>query len=152
VASLQPTELKGTGTDLTLQGVMPIKNLTQSSVTANGTVDLSLLQGFTGGVQSSGHMDINLSAAGLSARSVRGQLRIVNATLTTETIPVGFQGVNGQIQVSGNRLDISQFSGKAGGGRINMSGFLIYGSQSSFNVNLDADNVRVRYPEGLRSV
>lgn len=153
VATLQPTELKGNGTDITLQGVMPIKNLTQSSVTANGTVDLSLLQGFTSGVQSSGHVDINLSAAGgLSARSVRGQLRIVNATLTTETIPIGFENVNGQMQISGNRLDISQFSGKAGGGQINMGGFLIYGSQSTFNLNLDANNVRVRYPEGLRSV
>jgi translocation and assembly module TamB len=153
VASLQPTELKGNGTDLTLQGVMPIKSLTQSSVTANGTVDLSLLQGFTSGVQSSGRIDINLSAAGgLSSRSVRGQLRIVNAALTTDTIPIGFEGVNGQLQISGNRLDISQFTGKAGGGEINMGGFLIYGSQSNFNVNLDARNVRMRYPEGLRSV
>lgn len=153
VVSVQRTQLKGNGTDLTVQGTLPIRNLNQSRLTANGTVDLSLLQGFTNNVQSSGHIDVNLSAGGgFSTGAVRGQLRIVNATLTTETIPVGLEGINGEIKVTGNRLDISQFSGKAGGGQIDLGGFLVYGSQSSFNVNLGAKDVRIRYPEGLRSV
>ena len=153
VATFQQTEMKGNGTDITLQGVLPVKNIAESSVTANGTVDLSLLQGFTNGLKSSGRIDINLSSGGrLSAQTMHGQVRIVNARLSADAIPVGFEAVNGQIQVSGNRLDISQFSGKAGGGEITAGGFVIYGSQPNFNLNVDATDVRVRYPEGLRSV
>ena len=31
-------------------------------------------------------------------------------------------------------------------------GFMTYGSQSNFNLGMDAKNVRIRYPEGIRSV
>ena len=104
-------------------------------------------------MRSSGQIDLNLSANGFSTGAVRGDIHIVNATLTTDTIPVGFEGINGQIQITGDRFDIRQFEGKAGGGEINAGGFLIYGARSSnYNVNLGAQKVRLRYPEGLRSV
>jgi translocation and assembly module TamB len=153
VATIEQADLKGTGTNLSLKGVIPIKAAGQLNVSANGTIDLSLLQAFAAGVQSSGNINLDVSARGdLSHPAMQGKIDIVNAAVSTETIPVGFEGVTGQIQMSGNRLEITRFSGAAGGGTVSARGFLTYGEQSNFNLGLDAKSVRVRYPEGIRSI
>ena len=65
IATLQETELKGTGTDLKLQGVIPVKsNAASFNVSANGRVDLGLLQGFTRGIKSSGRIDLQMTRPG----------------------------------------------------------------------------------------
>ncbi|MGH9689528.1 MAG: translocation/assembly module TamB domain-containing protein [Candidatus Acidiferrales bacterium] len=152
-AFLQESELKGTGTDLTLQGVIPIKSDRALNITANGTVDLSLLQGLTTGLKSSGRVELKLTGGGnLSHPVLRGQVRIENAFLSSNAIPVGFEGVNGQINISGNRIEIGQLTGTVGGGTISAQGSMIYGNPATFNLSLNAKSVRVRYPAGLRSV
>jgi len=153
VATIEQAELKGTGTNLSLKGVIPIKAAVPLNVSASGSVDLSLLQAFATGVQSSGHINMDVSARGdFSHPAMQGKIDIVNAMFTTETVPVSIEGMNGQIKVSGNRLEIAQLSGAAGGGTVSARGFLTYGDQSNFNLGVDAKSVRIRYPEGIRSV
>ncbi len=123
------------------------------NVSGIGTVDLSLLQDFVPSMQSNGHIDFNVSARGdFSHPAMQGQIRIVNAALSTEASPVGLEGVNADFQISGDRVEIKQFSGQAGGGNVTARGFVTYGKQPSFDLGLDAKTVRVRYPEGIRSI
>ena len=153
VATLEQTELKGTGTNLSLKGVIPIKAAVPLNVSANGTVDLSLFEAFVSGVQSSGRIQMDVSVRGDVAHpAMQGKIDIVNAAVSAQDIPVSIGGMNGQIQVSGNRLEIAQLSGAAGGGTVSARGFVTYGGPSNFNVGLDAKSVRIRYPEGIRSV
>ena len=153
VAKCERTELKGTKTDLTLQGIIPVKSAVPLNVSGNGTVGLSLVQEFVPGVKSNGHVDFNVSAHGdFSRPAMQGQIRIVNAALSTEASPIGLEGVNGEFQISGDRVEIKQFSGQAGGGNVAARGFVRYGKQPAFDLGLDAKNVRVRYPEGIRSI
>ena len=154
IATLQETEFKGTGTDLTLRGVIPIKsNGTSFNIGANGTMDLSLLQGFARGVKSSGHIDLQVNGKGdLNNPSVQGQVKLVNAYFSSDSSPLGIEGVNGQINLSGRRFEIAQLTGQAGGGKVSVQGFMVYGSPSNFNLSVQTDSVRLRYPEGLRSV
>jgi translocation and assembly module TamB len=154
VATLDQIELKGTGTNLSLKGTIPVKAAGGPlSVSANGAVDLSLLQAFATGVQSSGRIDLDISARGdLQHPAAQGKINIVNARVSTATLPVSMEGMNGQINISGNRLEIAQLSGAAGGGTLTARGFMTYGDQSHFNLGLDAKSVRIRYPEGIRSV
>jgi translocation and assembly module TamB len=153
VVNIDEAEFKGTGTDLNLKGVIPIKAGVPLNVTANGSLDLSVLQAFTTGVKSSGSISLNISARGdLTHPAMQGKVNIVNATVSTETLPVSIEGMNGEIQVTGNRLEIAQLSGSAGGGLLAVRGFMTYGNQENFNLGLDAKNVRIRYPEGIRSV
>ena len=153
VATIEQAELKGTGTNLTMKGVIPVKAAMPLNVSANGSVDLSLLQAFVSGVQSSGRINLDVSARGdLTHPAMQGKVDIVNARVSTENIPVSIEGMNGQIQVSGNRLEIAQLSGAAGGGTLSAHGFLTYGNQANFNLGLDAKSVRIRYPEGIRSL
>jgi translocation and assembly module TamB len=152
--TLQKTELKGTGTDLTLQGMMPLRKRTGNfNIDANGGLDLSLLQAFTRNIKSSGRILVQVSGHGnFSNPTVQGDFKIQNAYLSSDAIPVGVEGLNGQINLSGRRLEIAQLTGTAGGGSVSLQGYMAYGARPSFNVALKGNSVRLRYPEGLRSV
>jgi translocation and assembly module TamB len=153
LATLEESQFKGNGTNLTLAGTIPVKSAQPLNVSANGTVDLSLLQGFAPDVRSSGRIDLNLTARGeLTSPTMQGQVHVVDAKLATDTMPVGLEGINGLIQVSGNRIEIAQFSGAAGGGTVSAHGFMTYGRNTAFNLGLDLRSVRLRYPEGIRSL
>ena len=153
IATLEQVELEGTGTNLSLKGVIPVRAAVPLNVSAIGTVDLSLLQAFASGVQSSGRIQMDVSVLGDFTRpAMKGKIDIVNAAVTTQNLPLSIEAMNGQIQVSGNRLEIVQLSGAAGGGTVSARGFLTYGASSNFNLGVDAKSVRIRYPEGIRSV
>jgi len=151
--TLAPTQIHGTGTDLTLQGSLPLKGGAPYAVKANGTVDLAALQKFVPSVRSSGRIDINLNSQGQSVESgIQGQLRVTDAVFSTAAIPVGIEGLNAQINLSGTRADIAKFNATAGGGTVTARGFLTYGRDAAFNLAMEAKSVRIRYPQGLRSV
>ncbi|MGH9684640.1 MAG: translocation/assembly module TamB domain-containing protein [Candidatus Acidiferrales bacterium] len=151
--TLEQAEMQGTGTRLAATGVIPIKSTAPLNVRVNGTLDLGVLQSAVSGLRSSGRLDLNISAKGdLSRPEMQGQARIENATFFANTIPVSLEGVNGEIQISGNRIEISKLSGAAGGGSVAASGYMIYGEDSSFNLAVQTKSVRIRYPQGLRSV
>jgi translocation and assembly module TamB len=96
---------------------------------------------------------VQLAARGsFSSPDVQGQAKITNAGITSGNIPIGFENVNGSFDVSGNRVDVRNFSGNAGGGNVTATGFLTYGKNTDFSFNLDANHIRVRYPDGVRSI
>ena len=152
--TLAPAQLQGTGTNITIQGAMSVKSGgAPNALTADGTLDLAALQKFAPGVRSSGRLDIHLRSQGKTPGfGMQGELRLTNAVLSTETIPVGIEGLNAQINVSGTRADIAKLSGTAGGGTVSAQGFVTYGKDAACNLVLEAESVRIRYPQGLRSV
>ena len=151
--TLQPAEMKGNGTDLNLRGSLPIKSAEPMDVSAKGTFDLSSLNRLTPDLATSGRVELDISARGAFAHPVtQGQVQVINASLSSASIPVGFEMMNLQVALQGNRAEISRLSAAAGGGTLSGTGFMVYGPQTSFNLNIDAKGVRVRYPEGVRTV
>ena len=151
--TLQPAEMKGNGTDLNLRGSLPIKSAEPMDVSAKGTFDLSSLNRLTPDLATSGRVELDISARGAFAHPVtQGQVQVLNASVSSASIPVGFEMMNLQIALQGNRAEISRLSATAGGGTLSGTGFMVYGPQTSFNLNIDAKGVRVRYPEGVRTV
>ena len=153
VVTLAPAEFKGNGTDLHIQGSVPIKGTGQLNASAHGTVEMGLLKLVQKNADSSGQITVDVEARGdLAHPSVQGKIQFANATYSTPTLPIGFEKVNGNIELQGNRLQISQFTAQAGGGTINASGFAILGSPMAIDLTADAEDVRVRYPRGVRAV
>ncbi len=153
--TLAPTQVQGTGTNLTLGGTISLKGNAHApySMSADGSVDLTALQKFAPSIRSSGRIDVHLTSHGKSTvPDMKGELRITNAAFSTDTVPVGIEDLNAQINLSGTRADIVKFAGTAGGGTISAEGFVVYGRDANFNVALNAQSVRIRYPEGLRSI
>ncbi|HLV94911.1 MAG TPA: translocation/assembly module TamB domain-containing protein [Candidatus Acidoferrales bacterium] len=153
VLSVDKADMKGNGTQLSLHGTVPLRSNQPLNLAADGTLDLGLIQDFSSDIKSSGKIHLHITAqGGASKPTMQGQIRVVNAMFSSETFPLALEGVNGQIGVAGNRLDINQLNGAAGGGNISASGFLIYGAQPNFKLSAHAKSVRIRYPQGIRSV
>jgi translocation and assembly module TamB len=153
LVSVRRTQWKGNGTNLIVRGTVPIKSTQPLDVSANGSIDLDLLQGFGNGISSSGRLILDVVARGsISHPTMHGQIQIASATFLSATLPIGVESLNGKIRVAGTRLEIEQLAGTLGGGSLSATGFLEYGSHPSFNLVAQAKSVRVRYPTGLRAV
>lgn len=153
ILTVNPAQIRGTGTNLTFGGTVPIKSDAAYSLLADGSMDLSVLGQFVPGVRSSGEMEIHIRSQGKTSQpNMQGEFQIKNAVLSMQALPVGIEGLNAQINLSGDRVDIAKLSGTAGGGDISASGSARLGHQTSFDLALRAQSVRIRYPQGLRSV
>ncbi len=152
--TVAPTEIQGPGTNLTFQGDMPLRGGAPHAASVNGTVDLAALQKFAPGIRSSGRIDIHLKSQGTFVQpGIQGQLRVTDATFSSDTVPVGIEALKSRKSIfPGNRADIAEFAATAGGGSLTAQGFVTYGRETAFNLGLGAKSVRVRYPEGLRSI
>jgi translocation and assembly module TamB len=151
--TLQRTELKGTGTDIILQGTYPIKGQAPASLTATGGVDLSIARLLDPELSSGGRVELNIHGAVVhGAPGVQGDVRIVNARFSSPAAPVGIDHLNGLFVLDNNRVVIQQFDGKVGGGDLNASGTVAYRPSVQFNVGLKANHVRLLYPDGVRTV
>jgi translocation and assembly module TamB len=152
VLEVRNAELKGNGTDIRVNGSVPVQGTGDMDLTANGTLDLRLLQDWTDGGHSSGQVNVELQAKGKKSQpAVQGRLRIVNAVYNSDDLPIGIESLNGEVSIDGNRLQIANLSGTAGGGTFSVGGSAVYGQNSSFNLALDATSVRVRQ-NGIRAV
>jgi translocation and assembly module TamB len=105
-------------------------------------------------LQTSGQIqfDINSQRYSSIGSNLDGQIKIVNTTVHTASSPVGLDNANGVINVAGNRLEISQLRADTGGGIVTLTGGATYRPDVQFNLALATQNVRVRYPEGLRAI
>ena len=153
VVTVNQAELKGTGTNLSFQGTVPLKSDTAMNVSAKGGLDLALLKALGAEVDSSGRVEMNVSARGsLKSPEVNGDITVKDAVFSSPSAPIGFEGVNAKLALAGNRLNITEFSGDAGGGRITARGSMTYGKDANFDLAVNVQSVRLRYPEGVRAV
>ena len=151
VATIEQARIKGTGTDLSMQGAVPVQSTVPLNVSAKGGIDAQLLQLLSPDVLASGKLELDLRAAGaLRQPKTEGSIRVVNAGLSMEGAPVSVSAMNGQLSISGNRLNIDKFNATAGGGTISANGSATYGKETNFAIDLHGKGVRV-HPTGIRS-
>jgi translocation and assembly module TamB len=152
-ATLQPTSIRGTGTSIDAQAVVPVTTPKAASFLVKGNVDLGIAQLFMPDVQSSGQLQFDLDSKRYGpGANLNGQIKIVNANLHTTDSPVGLDNANGVINVTQTRLEVSSFQGQTGGGTINATGAVVYRPSIQFQLGLQANNIRLRYPEGVRAI
>jgi translocation and assembly module TamB len=152
VLALERAQLKGTGTDLQLQAVVPFAPGGNLRVTAVGNVDLHILQVLNPTLDSSGQIKLDIGAQGTRASpQIHGTVRVVDAAFQAPDAPLGAEKVNAQLEVQKDRVDIKSFAAETGGGNVTAQGFVTYQPAVQFNVKLSAKQVRLRYPEGVRA-
>jgi translocation and assembly module TamB len=152
-ATLQPTSIRGTGTSLDAQAVVPVTTPKAASFLVQGNIDLGIAQMFVPDITSSGQLQFDIDSRRYGRGSnLNGQIKVVNANMHTADSPVGLDHANGVINVTQSRLEISSFEGKMGGGTINATGAVAYRPAIQFQLGLSANNIRVRYPEGVRAI
>ncbi len=150
--TVQPNEIKGTDTDLRFEGRIPITTDAAAQITLLGNIDLALVHVVSPDTSAAGQLQFDVNAAGRKAnQDVEGQIRIVNASFSTADAPVGLSEGNGVLTLRGSRLDVTRFTGKVGGGTVTASGGVIYRPSLQFDLALKGSDIRMLYPEGLRT-
>lgn len=148
VVTLQPAEIKGTGTSLIAEGRIPIGGGTPT-LTAKGLVDMHIMQLVSPDVRSSGTVALNVHSSG---SAIQGQLQLQNLALNTVDAPVGIEKLNGDVEIGNDHVRLSNVKGQLGGGEFSLGGSVAYKPTLQFNVALQGKSMRLRYPEGLRSL
>jgi translocation and assembly module TamB len=153
VVTLQPAEIRGTGTSLHLQGRMPIGGTASPSLSANGSVDMRILKIVAPDVTSSGTLALDVRASGTPANpTVAGQLELKNIFVTSADAPVSVEKLNGTLDIANDRVQVSKMTAQVGGGQVSVGGSITYRPAVQFNLALQGQSVRLRYPQGLRSL
>jgi translocation and assembly module TamB len=154
VLRLEPSQIQGTGTSLRFEGSVPMQTSNQpATFNLTGNVDLRIATLFSPDVQSGGIVNIDLRAQRMAENvGVGGQVRFNKVHFATLSSPLGVQNLYGVLDVKNNQVQITNLQGETGGGTISAGGTVIYRPQLAVNVKLQAQHVRLRYPEGLRSV
>ena len=147
VVTLQPAEIRGTGTSLTAEGRIPIGG-GSPTLTAHGSMDMHILQLISPDVRSSGTVALNVRSSG---SAIQGQMQIQNVALNTVDAPVGIEKLNGDLEIGNDRVQLSNVTAQLGGGQVSLGGSVTYAPSIHFNVALQGKSMRLRYPEGLRS-
>ncbi len=153
VVTLQPAEIRGTGTSLHLQGRLPIGGTGSPTLSANGSVDMRILQIIAPDVDSSGTLALDVRASGSAASpTVAGQVEFKNIFLTTADAPVSVEKLNATLDIANDRVQVSKMTAQVGGGQVSVGGAITYRPAVQFNFALQGQSVRLRYPQGLRSL
>jgi len=153
ILTLQPMEIQGTDTILRAQGQIPIGGTAPPTLTAQGSINLGILRLFAPDLRSSGTAALDLRSSGPpGTMSIQGQLEFKNVALSTSASPVGVDRLNGTLDIARDRIQISRMTGQMGGGEISLGGSVALRPALQFNLVVQGRSVRIRYPEGLRTV
>ena len=153
VVTLQPAALKGTDTSLQIQGRVPLRGPERMNLSARGSIDMRLAQMFDPDLQTGGKIVLDVGAAGtVKSPGMHGQIALQGVTVASQALPVGIDNLNAKMQVSDTGVQITDAVGHMGGGEIKFGGSVIYRPALQANVSVSARSVRLRYPDGVRSV
>jgi len=151
VLTLQRTAIKGTGTDLQVQGTIPVEGTAPVSIVALGTIDLGIARMFSPDLTSSGQLQFNIDGTGRSSNpNIQGQIKIVNAAFAGNDVPLSLQNGNGVLTLTNTRLEIDKFEGNISGGKLTATGGLTYRPSIQFNLAVNGNGIRTLYPAGVR--
>jgi len=153
VVTLQPAEIRGTGTSLKIQGQLPIGGTAEPTLSAQGSIDLRILKIIAPDVQSSGTVALDVRSSGSAEKPVvQGRVQLKDVAMTTADAPMGVEKLNGTLEINNDHLQVSKMAGQVGGGQVTLTGSIAYKPSLQFNLALQGKSVRLRYPEGLRSL
>ncbi len=151
--TVEPTEIRGTGTSLRLEGNLPLQGSMPATLTAKGNIDAQIVRILYPDLRSSGTaaLDIRASRSGKSW-GTQGQIRLQNIGISNPAGPIGVEKLNGTLDVTGDKVQVTHVTAQVGGGEVDLGGSVTYRPATEFNLAVKAKSVRLRYPEGVRTV
>ena len=154
VLRLDRLRLVGDGTQLEMVGDVRLDDQ-RISLRALGDANLSILQGFLRDVRSSGSAEVQADIRGtLSEPVIAGAATILDGRLRHFSLPHAVERLNGRLTFDRGGLSLEDATARLGdgdvvlGGRIGFTGF----TPTEYSLTASGKGMRIRYPEGFRSV
>lgn len=117
---------------------------------ANGRINLAVLSTLQPELLASGVANLDATLAGqVGDPRLNGKLNFENASFYLRDVITGLDKVNGALLFDQNRATIESLKAQAGGGNLQLSGFVGFGKLLTYRLQAQADQVRIRYPEGV---
>ncbi len=152
ILTIEPTEIRGTGTSLRIEGNLPLEGKAPATLAAKGTIDAQILRIVQPDLRSAGLVTLDIRSSGSGKNwGTQGQIHLQNIAVSTPGAPMSIDKLNGTLDVTGERVQITQANAQIGGGEINLGGSVTYRPKLEFNIAAKANSVRFRYPEGVRT-
>ncbi|MGA2268036.1 MAG: translocation/assembly module TamB domain-containing protein [Bryobacteraceae bacterium] len=152
--TVEGARLVGRSTDFNIAGKVLFDRKSSLDFRVNGRIDLAVLRDFSHDIASSGTITADATVRGpLAEPQINGRMEFQDAALNIAGFPNGISKASGVVLFTGDRATIQSFTGETGGGKIELSGFAGYGGGPVvFRLHARAEQVRVRYPEGVSTV
>jgi translocation and assembly module TamB len=153
--AIQNAAFAGKGTALRVNGSIDLSKNMKLEADLTGTIDLALVSEFTKKVVAKGTATLNASIRGtLADPQMKGYAEIRAEQFGYEGFPNSLSQASGRFFFDENQVNIADLTGVSGGGKVRVNGNVVVGQAQvkSINLNLEAREVRLRYPEGMRNV
>jgi translocation and assembly module TamB len=150
---VDPMRIVGQDTDVHVQGSLGLFSTPRPiRMSAGGAVNMALAETLDTDIVSSGHVDFTVDAHGTTkAPDLNGQVKFTNVNLSLDEITNGLSQMNGTLVFDQDRLDFKDVTAYSGGGLIRVGGFATYHHGLYVDLSATANQVRIRYPEGVTS-
>ena len=154
VIRIDRMQLAGEGTALDLTGQVGL-NDEQVALSATGDASLGILQGFFPDIRSSGDAELEASITGTFRMPViTGEAAVDGGRLRHLALPHSVENVNGRVVFEPGGVRFDDLVGELGdgplrfGGRLGLRGYEL----GELNISAVGTEMRLRYPEGVRSL
>jgi hypothetical protein len=145
--------LAGEDTELEISGTANLHD-ERIAVRLRGDTNLGLLQGFLSNVRSSGRASLQATLDGdLNAPLVTGAMTVQNGRIRHFDLPNALENILGPIRFDSRTIRLDEVTARLGGGPVAFGGTIgIDGYQlGRIDVTLTGEQMRLRFPEGVRS-
>jgi translocation and assembly module TamB len=148
---IDKARLVGRDTNLEIGGRILFRPAPTLDLQFRGSVDLAILHDFERDLSASGISVLDASLRGpLANPGIYGRLLLKNASVSITGVPNGIDQADGVIYFDRNRATIERLTAQTGGGKLSLGGFIGFGGpELVYRVQASADQVRIRYPEGV---
>jgi hypothetical protein len=146
--------LAGEDTELEISGTANLHD-ERIAVRLRGDANLGLLQGFLSNVRSSGRASLQATLDGnLSAPLVTGAMMVQNGRIRHFDLPNALENILGPIRFDSRTIRLDEVTARLGGGSVAFGGTIgIDGYQlGRIDVTMAGEQMRLRFPEGVRSI
>jgi translocation and assembly module TamB len=151
--NLTPFELLGPATRFQVQGSAALGPPSELNLTADGEIDSAFLHLFTPGLLTTGHFDVQAQVRGtLDRPSVFGSLHIHDVSLGYPRLPLQVAGLNGDVDLEGDRVTIRNLRAESGPASVTITGGAVLSGTPRYNLRADLNSLRVDYPIQFTSV
>ena len=153
VVRIDDMQFVGDGTELDVSGTMDL-NARRVAGLARGTANLGILQGFYRNIRSSGNVQLTAQVSGsLDAPIILGRATIDNGRLRYFSLPHSLEAVNGTILFDSRNIRLDGLTARVADGQVSFDGRIGLEAYAPADLSLTATarNMRLRYPEGVRS-
>ena len=153
VVRIDNMQFVGEGTELDVTGTVDM-NARRVAGLARGSANLGILQGVYRNIRSSGDAQLTAQISGsLDAPIILGRATIDNGRLRYFSLPHSLEAVNGTILFDSRNIRLDGLTARVADGQVNFDGRIGLEGYAPADLALTATgrNMRLRYPEGVRS-